>query len=309
MRRWPGYALGGGPLLASSVLASTCLQESGDAGAMAEHLPGIASGQKIATLAVADDSGAWDPAACTGVRARRDGRGYVLTGAKSYVLDAHLADVVLVVGQTEDGPTVFSVSSSAPGLKRARLPLLDQTRRMSRLEFSVVTGRPVGVPGGAGAVVARTLLTADVALAAEQVGGIRRCLDMAVEYARIRVQFSRPIGGFQAAKHMCADMYTLMETARSAVLYAAWCAANDTSDLAAVAHLAKAYCSEAYCKSPPTTSSCTAASASRGSTTAICSSGERPRACSTWDLLSSTASSSPGQSNCEAQSEPRAGGR
>jgi alkylation response protein AidB-like acyl-CoA dehydrogenase len=241
-----GYALGGGPLFASSVLASTCLQQSGDTRAMAEYLPGIASGQKIATLAVADDNGGWDTAAFNGLRASRDGRDQVLSGVKSYVLDAHLADVILVTAQTEDGPAIFAVNSSAPGLTQTRLPLLDETRRMSRLEFSAVPGEPVGSPGAAERVVARTLLTAAVALGAEQVGGIRRCLEMAVEYAKVRTQFNRPIGGFQAVKHMCADMYTLMETARSAVLYAAWCVANDTSDLAAVAHLTKAYCSEAY---------------------------------------------------------------
>jgi alkylation response protein AidB-like acyl-CoA dehydrogenase len=243
-----GHALGGGPLFASSVLASTCLQQSGDTWAMAEYLPGIASGQKIATLAVTDDSGAWDPAAFNGLEAHHDGRDYVLSGAKSYVLDAHLADVILVTAQTEEGPTIFAVNSSAPGLSQTRLALLDQTRRMSRLAFSAVPGRLVGAPGAAERVVTRTLLTAAVALGAEQVGGIRRCLEMAVEYAKIRVQFNRPIGGFQAVKHMCADMYTLMETARSTVLYAAWCVANDTSDLAAVAHLTKAYCSEAYFK-------------------------------------------------------------
>ena len=108
-----GYALGGGPLFASSVLASTCLQQSEDTRAMAEHLPGIASGQKIATLAVADDNGAWDPAAFYGLKARHDGRDYVLSGTKSYVFDAHVADVILVTAQTEGGPAIFAVNSPA----------------------------------------------------------------------------------------------------------------------------------------------------------------------------------------------------
>jgi alkylation response protein AidB-like acyl-CoA dehydrogenase len=241
-----GYALAGGPLFASSVLAASCLRQSGDTWAMGKYLPGIASGQTVATFAVADDNGAWDPAACTGVRARQNGHDYVLTGTRSYVPDAHLAHLILVTAQAEDGPAIFAVDRAAPGLRQTRLPLLDQTRRMSRLEFTAVPGSLVGAPGAAEPVITRTLLTAAVALGAEQVGGIRRCLDMAVEYVKIRVQFNRPIGGFQAIKHMCADMYTLMETARSAVLYAAWCVANDTSDLAAVAHLTKAYCSDAF---------------------------------------------------------------
>ena len=241
-----GYALAGGPLFASSVLASTLLRRSGDTRAMGEYLPGIASGQTIATLAVADGNAAGDPAACADVTARQNGHDYLLTGARSYVPDAHLADVILVTAQAEEGPTIFAVDGSAPGLRQTRLPLLDQTRSVSRLEFTAVPGSLAGAPGGAEPAVTQTLLTAAVALGAEQVGGIRRCLDMAVEYAKVRVQFNRPIGGFQAIKHMCADMYILMETARSAVLYAAWCVANDTSDLAAVAHLTKAYCSEAY---------------------------------------------------------------
>ena len=241
-----GYALAGGPLFASSVLASTCLQESGDAGAMARYLPGIAAGQLIATLAMSGADAAWDPDACPGVQARPGGDGYVLTGAASYVLEAQLADVILVVAQADDGPTLVAVDKGAAGLTQTALPLLDPTRRVSRLDFDRVSGRLVGVAGGAGPAVTRTLLAAAVALGAEQAGGMRRCLEMAVAYAKIRVQFGRPVGGFQAIKHLCADMYTLVETAHSAVLYASWCLAADASDLDAVAHLTKAYCSDAY---------------------------------------------------------------
>ena len=87
---------------------------------------------------------------------------------------------------------------------------------------------------------------AAVALAAEQVGGAQKVLDMAVEYAKVRVQFGRPIGSFQAIKHKCADMLLEVESAKSAAYYAGWAAAEDNEELPVVASLAKSYCSEAY---------------------------------------------------------------
>ena len=96
-------------------------------------------------------------------------------------------------------------------------------------------------------MLAAVLDRAAVALAAEQVGGAQRCLDMAVAYAKQRVQFGRPIGSFQAIKHKCADVLLEVESARSAAYYAAWCAAERSDELPAVASLAKAYCSDAYC--------------------------------------------------------------
>jgi alkylation response protein AidB-like acyl-CoA dehydrogenase len=120
------------------------------------------------------------------------------------------------------------------------------TRKQAALTFDAVPARLVGTAGEAGPVVEKTLQLAAVALAAEQVGGAQRCLDMSVEYAKLRVQFGRPIGSFQAIKHKCADMLLEVESARSAAYYAAWAAADGSSELPLVASLAKAYCSEAY---------------------------------------------------------------
>jgi alkylation response protein AidB-like acyl-CoA dehydrogenase len=85
-----------------------------------------------------------------------------------------------------------------------------------------------------------------VALAAEQVGGAQKVLEMAVEYAKMRVQFGRPIGSFQAIKHKCTDMLLEVECAKSAAYYAGWAVAEDNDELPVVASLAKSYCSEAY---------------------------------------------------------------
>jgi alkylation response protein AidB-like acyl-CoA dehydrogenase len=241
-----GYALAGGPLFASAVLAAGCLRLSGDAAAMASYLPGIAAGEVIATAAIAGPGGGPGPGGLDGVQARSGGGGYRLTGTRSWVLDGQAADLLLVPAWADEGLSLFAVDATAPGLATAPLPVLDGTRRMSRLELASVPARLVGAPGAAGPVIERALQEAAVALGAEQVGGIRRCLEMAVGYAQVRVAFGRPIGGFQAVRHICADMYTLLESARSAALYAAWCVASDSGEVPAVASLTKAYCSDAY---------------------------------------------------------------
>jgi alkylation response protein AidB-like acyl-CoA dehydrogenase len=123
---------------------------------------------------------------------------------------------------------------------------MDQTRKQARLELAGSPARLIGADGGASAGLTRTLDLAAVALAAEQVGGAQRCLDMSVEYAKERVQFGRPIGSFQAIKHKCADMLLEVESAKSAAYYAGWAAADSSDELPVVASLAKAYCSDAY---------------------------------------------------------------
>ncbi len=123
---------------------------------------------------------------------------------------------------------------------------MDQTRKQARLVFSGTPAWLIGTDGGAQPGLSRTLDLAAVALAAEQVGGAQRVLEMSVEYAKTRMQFGRPIGSFQAIKHKCADMLLEVESARSAAYYAAWAAAEDCDELPVVASLAKSYCSEAY---------------------------------------------------------------
>ena len=142
--------------------------------------------------------------------------------------------------------SLFAVEGSAPGLVRTPLATMDQTRKQARLEFSSTPARLIGQEGAAGPVVQHTLDLAAVALAAEQVGGAQRCLDMAVDYAKTRIQFGRPIGSFQAIKHKCADMLLEVESAKSAAYYGGWAAAEDSDELPVVASLAKSYCSEAY---------------------------------------------------------------
>jgi len=233
------------PYLSSAVLAVDALRASGDEPALRALLPGIADGSTIATLAVSEEDGRWT-AEGRQARAGRSGTTYVLDCRKSFVLDGGIASLILVVAQAGEGPTLFAVDGREPGLSRRPLQTLDMTRKLATLDFDGVPARLVGTEGAAADILDRTTQLAIVALAAEQVGGAQRCLDMSVEYAKLRVQFGRPIGSFQAIKHKCAEMLLEVESARSAAYYAAWAAADGARDLPLVASLAKASCSEAY---------------------------------------------------------------
>jgi alkylation response protein AidB-like acyl-CoA dehydrogenase len=240
-----GAALLCAPYFATVALAANALLSSGDERAKKDLLPGIASGETIATLALTEDTGRWD---LDGVTLAATGKGgeWKLDGHKMFVIDGHTADLILVAGRTAKGVSLFAVESGAAGLTRTPLATMDQTRKQARIEFSGTPARLVGEDGGAGPALSRTLDLAAVALAAEQVGGAQRCLDMAVDYAKTRIQFGRPIGSFQAIKHKCDDMLLEVESAKSAAYYAGWAAAEDSDELPVVASLAKSYCSEAY---------------------------------------------------------------
>ena len=233
------------PYFSTAVLAVTALQASGDEAAQREWLPGIADGTTLATLAACEDDGAWSTERVL-TRAQRLGERYAITGRKSYVLDGVIADRVLVVAQADGGPTLFAVDGRDPHLVRRPLQTIDMTRKQAALVFDGVAARRIGEEGAAARSVARTLELASIALAAEQVGGAQRCLEMSVDYAKLRVQFGRPIGSFQAIKHKCADMLLDVELAKSAAYHAAWSAAQGAADLPLVASLAKALCSETY---------------------------------------------------------------
>ena len=233
------------PYFSSVVLAANTVMQSGDDAAKAAILPGIASGETIATVAFTEPNGRWDESGIEAI-ATNDGGTWKISGTKSYVIDGHTANVIIVAARTAAGVSLFSVSGDAAGLTRTALATMDQTRKQAKLEFSNVEGTLVGADGAGWNVLSTVLDLAAVGLAAEQVGGAQMCLDMAVQYAKDRVQFGRPIGSFQAIKHKCADMLLEVESAKSAAYYAGWCASELNDELPAVASLAKAYCSDAY---------------------------------------------------------------
>jgi alkylation response protein AidB-like acyl-CoA dehydrogenase len=233
------------PFFSTVALATNALLTSGDEQAKKDLLPGLASGQTIGTLAITEDNGRWDFDGIA-LSARESGGTWTLDGHKSFVLDGHTANLILVVGRTPAGLSLFAVDADAPGLTRTPLPTMDQTRKQARLVFESTPARLIGTEGTAAEGLTKTLDLAAVALAAEQVGGAQHCLDSSVEYAKNRIQFGRPIGSFQAIKHKCADMLLEVESAKSAAYYAGWAAAEDSDELPVVASLAKSYCSEAY---------------------------------------------------------------
>ena len=233
------------PFFSTVVLAANTLIHSGDDAAKAALLPGIASGETIATLAFTEESGKWDESGIA-MAATADGDNWRLNGSKMFVLDGNTANLILVAARTDKGVSLFHLNGDAEGLTRTALATMDQTRKQSKLTFDNTPATMIGADGEGWAVLERVLDLAAVGLAAEQVGGAQVCLDMSVEYAKVRVQFGRPIGSFQAIKHKCADMLLEVESAKSAAYYAGWCAAELNDELPSVASLAKSYCSEAY---------------------------------------------------------------
>jgi alkylation response protein AidB-like acyl-CoA dehydrogenase len=240
-----GAALLCAPYFSTVALGANALLTAGDEVAAKQWLPSIASGETIATLAITEDAGRWDLDGITTRATKKDGS-WTLEGHKSFVLDGHTAGLVLVAARTDAGLSLFAVDGDAAGLTRTPLATMDQTRKQARLEFAGTPATLVGHDGDAGPGLEKTMQLAAVALAAEQVGGAQRVLDNAVEYAKNRMQFGRPIGSFQAIKHKCADMLLEVESAKSAAYYGAWAAATDDEELALAASLAKSYCSEAY---------------------------------------------------------------
>jgi alkylation response protein AidB-like acyl-CoA dehydrogenase len=233
------------PYFSTVVLAANTILHSGDDAAKKDLLPGIASGETKATLALTEANGRWDESGIEAT-ATKSGDGYAITGEKMFVLDGHTADLIVVAAKTDAGTSLFTVQADASGLTREALSTMDQTRKQAKLTFADTPATLLGTEGGGWDVLSTVLDLTAVALAAEQVGGAQFVLEMAVQYAKDRVQFGRPIGSFQAIKHKCADMLLEVESAKSAAYYAAWCAAEMNDELPSVASLAKAYCSEAY---------------------------------------------------------------
>lgn len=237
-----GRTLACGAYLPTAALAVNALLLSGDEQAQAEYLPGIADGSSIATVALTDDSGSWSATGLT-VQADSDSR---LTGTQSFVLAGQIADLILLVAQGGPGPSLYAVRPSGPGVTVTPSTSMDLTRPQAEVTLRDAPARLVGAPGTGSALFARLLDLAGAALAAEQVGGAQRVLEMAVDYAKTRTQFGREIGSFQAVKHKCADMLVEVESARSCAYYAALAAASDAPDLHTAASLAQLRCSQAY---------------------------------------------------------------
>jgi alkylation response protein AidB-like acyl-CoA dehydrogenase len=241
-----------GPFFASVILGGLAIDLAGSEEQKKKYLPGIADGSMKATLAQVEESGRWD-AEGIALAAKADGGGFGLSGTKLFVHDAHNADVLIVPvrtgGSGVDGVTLLIVDAKAQGVSIRVLKTMDQTRKLCEVGFDNVKVGKDAVLGAVGAgwpLLDRLVDRAKVALCAEMCGGAQRVLDMSVDYAKVREQFGKPIGSFQAIQHKCANMMVQVESAKSATYYAAWAVANDVPEAHLASCMAKAYCSDAY---------------------------------------------------------------
>jgi alkylation response protein AidB-like acyl-CoA dehydrogenase len=234
-----GYALMPGPIL-SSMLTAIALETAATDEQKERWLAPLATGERRGTLALWDTGAGWSPDDIT-LEPESAAGGRVLRGEKLFVLDAATADF-FVVGAT--GDRRFIVERDAPGVSIEPTPTIDSTRKQYAVRLDGVKVSEDAAFGGDGAL-GPARVRAFTAVAAELTGVAQRALEWAVEYAKERKQFNRPIGAYQAVSHRCAQMLLETEGARSASYYAAWAADNEpqTADLAA--SMAKAYASDA----------------------------------------------------------------
>ncbi|HVN91175.1 MAG TPA: acyl-CoA dehydrogenase family protein [Candidatus Binataceae bacterium] len=239
------------PFIWTTMVAEALIRAGSDAQKKA-LLPKIASGDLIATIAWLEPSASWDPSSIA-LAARADGSNCILDGTKLFVSDAHIADCILVATRTsgagEDGITLFALEANRPGITITSLKTMDQTRKLSEVKFTGVKATPADVVGTIGKgwpILSAIIDRGKVMLAAEMIGGAQKVLDLTVEYAKVRAQFGRPIGSFQAVQHKAANMMIDVEGAKSAIYYASWAVSNNVPDAPVAAAVAKAAASDAF---------------------------------------------------------------
>jgi alkylation response protein AidB-like acyl-CoA dehydrogenase len=239
-----GRFLQPGPYLATTLVAAA-LARSGTDHQRDEVLPELTGGRAVATWALADGNGEWsDPE--EGVTATEVAGGFRLSGAKSFVQDAGAARWILVTARSAGGPTQFLVPGDAPGVAVEPLRSFDLARRFHRVHLDVVVpdAAVLGRPGGAGADVDWQRDVAMTLVAAETAGAMERMFEMALQHAKDRIAFGRPIGSFQAIKHLLADLSLSVEMVQAGVMAAAHAVDDDAEARSEVAAMVKAFVGE-----------------------------------------------------------------
>lgn len=214
--------------------------------AVAGYLEKIAAGELRATVALLEETLDWSGAATKLAATSRAG-GYRLAGRKLLVLDAAVADVLLVVARAGGQLALFAVDGKAPGVKVRATPAIDATRKLSEVEFLVDVGPESLVAAGVEAeqALAAGIRAATVLVCAELVGGMQWTLETALAYVQTREQFGKTIGTFQAVQHQLADVLLWLESGRSATYYAAWTLTERDPAAESAVSIAKAYLSDA----------------------------------------------------------------
>ncbi len=245
-----GRTLAATPLVATALVAATLLARGGTPAQQAAWLPALAAGERLFALCV-DETPQHAPAR-TALAATRSGDGWQLDGSKHWVLDGHVADLLLVVARTTGaadtprGLTLFAVPAAAAGVTRTRLAVVD-SRNAARIRFDAVrVGQDavIGEPDAGFPLLDATLDAARAGLAAEMLGAATEAFERTLAYLKLRRQFDAPIGSFQALKHRAAQMFCELELTRSAVLAALAAQDAGSDDAALLASLAKARASD-----------------------------------------------------------------
>jgi alkylation response protein AidB-like acyl-CoA dehydrogenase len=239
-----GRFLQPGPFVATNAVACALAADGNDE-QRAKVLPSIASGDAAVTWALASADGDWSPGA--GLHASARGGACVLTGAAGFVQDADLADWILVTASDDEGLSQFLVPGGTPGVTIRTLEGLDLTRRFCEVRLDNVELSPDALVGEAGAASSTVFRQLDVALTltvAEMVGAMDRDFEVVLEYAKARTAFGRPIGSFQAVKHLLADTSLALEMSKAMAVAAAKAVGGATDDATEVASMAKAFVSD-----------------------------------------------------------------
>ena len=249
-----GRAVMPGPFFSTVLLGGAAIHEAGSPAQRQEWLPRITAGEAKVSLAWTEPNARWDAAGIVAA-GRETAGGFILSGTKLFVPDAHLSDALVVAARTRDGSTMedgvslFLVPKDAPGLTITLLPTIDETRKLCEVKLDNVALPATALLGerhGGWPELARVLDRATVALCAEMCGGAQRVLDMTTDYAKIRIAFGKPIGSYQGVKHRAADMLVDVENARSLTYYAAWTIDEGLAEAPLATSMAKAYASDAY---------------------------------------------------------------
>jgi alkylation response protein AidB-like acyl-CoA dehydrogenase len=248
-----GRVLAAAPFFTTAGLCAPAILATATDAQQARLLPGLGSGKSRFALCMTGASGAPAPLELPAHLLRR-GNEWTLRGTAHFVAFGHAADILLVAARAPgsvawEGVSLIAIPANAAGVRIERAVSLDLTRPYAQVHFDSVRIPHEVIMGeaeAAGPGMKAALATAAAMLAAEQLGGGERVLEMSVDYAKQRVQFGRPIGSFQAIKHMLADMMVLVEGARSAAYYAACALSELPEEGEKAAAIARSYCSDAF---------------------------------------------------------------
>lgn len=242
-----GASLACGPVFGTVFLAIPALVAASSGEVRDAVLADLVEGRRTAAFAVADRAGGFDPADVA-ITAAGSGTETTLSGTLERVVDGTAADDLLVAANGPDGVALYVVDAAGAGVQRTGLVTLDLTRPQATIVLTDAPARLVAGPDEATRVIEHAVAVGCALLAVEQVGAAQHLLDLAVEYAKSRLQFGRPIGSFQAVKHRLADMLVDVEHARSTAYHAVWALADGSDDPALAASIAQAVCSAAFAR-------------------------------------------------------------